>query len=210
VSKRRRPSKRRRKTASRSLPRNKTASRSLPRNQAASRSLPRNRGVATSALVAALASVAIVALGLAWVEGRESSPPGRLSETLNTGDTHDGGADETLDECGPGIENPTARVEVSARSTRPLVARVVAKVTGQDGRPLDGAAPMVTADMVEMPCAHTTDPVPMEEIPGKRGTYLGLVSVPMVGNYRLLVRVSGNEKGEGAATVSLTTPTSRP
>jgi hypothetical protein len=150
-----------------------------------------------------------VALGLAWVEGRESSPPGRLSEALNTGDTHDGHGDENLDECAPGLENPTARVEVSARSTRPLVAKVVAKVTGQDGRPLEGAAPMVTADMVEMPCAHTTDPVPMEEIPGKRATYRGLVRVPMVGNYRLLVRVTGNEKGEGLATVSLAAPTSQ-
>lgn len=154
-----------------------------------------------------MVSVAIVTFGLAWLESGQPDPPGRLSAADGDDGHNHEHSDEQSDECTPRVEDPTARVEVSARPAEPLVAEVVAKVTGQDGRPLDGAAPTVIADMVEMPCAHTTDPVPMEEIPGERGTYRGLVRVPMVGYYRLLVRVTGNEKGEGAATIPLTVAT---
>lgn len=96
---------------------------------------------------------------------------------------------------------------MTAQQVEPLVAEVVAKVTGQDGKPLLGAAPTAIADMVEMPCAHTTDPpVPLEAIPDQPGAYRGRVEAPMVGTYGVLVRLDGDVEGEGATSVPLGLP----
>lgn len=80
-----------------------------PRRRAGSRA-PANQGAAARTLAAtvavSVASVAIVTVGVAWVDGRRPGPSGRLSDALSAGDTHDGQPD---DDCVPGIENPRLR-----------------------------------------------------------------------------------------------------
>ena len=75
----------------------------------------------------------------------------------------------------------------------------------QTGKPLAAAKPVAFTDMVQMPQAHASGPIPMKPLPGRPGVFAAKSAVPMPGDYKVTVRVKGPKSGTQTETVSVGT-----
>ncbi len=160
--------------------------------------------LAAIGLMAAVAVVAaaIIGMGLYWVANdpvAESVVSG--AEEPADSDGQDGGATSG---CGGEPVSGPAQVEVSTRPVGPLTSEITARVT-VNAQPLTDASPAVIADMVEMPCAHTSPAASLQAVPGQPGVYQGRVQVVMVGTWKFVVQLNGGVAGGGSATTPVTT-----
>jgi hypothetical protein len=93
-------------------------------------------------------------------------------------------------------------IDVRARNLGRQRVGVRARVA-VNGSALMRAGAVATADMTEMPGAHTTAPVRMREVPGKPGRYSAVIGLPMPGTYDVKVQVASPIAGEATERVSM-------
>jgi YtkA-like len=93
-------------------------------------------------------------------------------------------------------------IRVRTRNLGSLRVGVRARVA-VNGSALMRAGAVATADMTEMPGAHTTAPVQMREVPGRPGRYSAEIGLPMPGTYDVKVQVASPIAGEATERLSM-------
>jgi hypothetical protein len=143
-------------------------------------------------------AIAVVVLGIYWTTN--DSGDDAAVEQVAAGQSEVGASGS--DSCIPKPQEQVAEVKVTAASSGALTVNVTAEVT-VDGKPISGATPVLYADMADMPCSHTGQPVDLASVPGSPGTYRGDTQVLMPGTWRFVVQTGGDAGGSGETTASV-------
>ncbi|MQA97557.1 MAG: hypothetical protein GEV11_24085 [Streptosporangiales bacterium] len=100
---------------------------------------------------------------------------------------------------------PTARaiLEVEAKPTGRLALTVRATIADRRYRPVAGARPKVTLDMIQMPQAHRTAPTAMDPVAGSPGTYEAKIVAPMAGDFDVAVALTTPLPGEAHTRITM-------
>jgi hypothetical protein len=84
---------------------------------------------------------------------------------------------------------PRLRVELGCQPTEAsLVFLCTVDVADPAGKPIDGVAVTLSADMPSMPMAHNVSPVKVQPVPGKPGSYQGRITLEMLGEWAVRLR----------------------
>lgn len=84
-------------------------------------------------------------------------------------------------------ERPTVNVECTPTDEK-LVFHCTFDVEGRKSRrPVEGAAFKVGADMPSMAMAHNVEPIRPAPVPGKPGSYQGMLALEMLGDWALKI-----------------------
>lgn len=85
---------------------------------------------------------------------------------------------------------PRLGIDVGCRPTATALTFLCAvTVADPQGRPVDGAEIVLSADMPSMPMAHTVSPVKARPVPGRPGVYEGAITLEMLGEWALKLRL---------------------
>jgi len=87
-------------------------------------------------------------------------------------------------------QGPRYRIDLGCQPTgQALTYLCTVSIADASGKPIDGAAPILSADMPSMPMAHSVKPVTVQAVAGRPGVYQGRVSLEMLGEWAVKVQV---------------------
>ncbi|HKU95413.1 MAG TPA: FixH family protein [Vineibacter sp.] len=87
-------------------------------------------------------------------------------------------------------QGPRHRIDLGCQPTgQALTYLCTVSIADAAGKPIDGAAPILSADMPSMPMAHSVKPVTAQAVTGKPGVYQGQMALEMLGEWAVKVQV---------------------
>ncbi|MEJ3744726.1 hypothetical protein WEI85_15695 [Actinomycetes bacterium KLBMP 9797] len=150
----------------------------LARGRGAARGTPSpyRQGFVTGLCVGTTLALVVGVLAFVLAQDGEARPSGTVAAPDPTGQSATG--------------QPRAAIDVTAGHLGDLKVRIEAQVSAPTSYdPLTRAQVVAYTDMVAMPMAHRQGPIVMAEDSARPGVYQAVTTLPMVGEYDVMVEV---------------------